>query len=110
MTSQVPPAETTEKPPEINFFRPPPGVMRRKARLIRLALAGWALATFAPPALLVFLQRTPRGEGVLTELSLFGFPLHFWITGQLLILVFVLLCLFFNLAVDNLQRRRGLEE
>lgn len=92
-------------PPRINFFRPLPGFMRRKVALIRLALAGWFLATFGGPALLVLLQRNSRGEGLLTDLTLFGFPMHFWLTGQFLILCFVLLCLFFNLGVDRLNRK-----
>jgi len=110
MNPQSPAHDPADHPVEINFFRARSKLLRRKLRLIRLALLGWFLATFAPPALLVYLQRSPRGESVLTELSVFGFPLHFWLTGQFLILVFVLLCLFFNLSVDHLHRQQGLEE
>lgn len=91
--------------PPSNFFRPRPGYMARKVRLIRLVLLGWAAATFGLSGLLVFLQRTPRGASVLTDLTLLGFPLHFWLTGQLVILFFVLLCLFFNVGVDRLRRQ-----
>jgi putative solute:sodium symporter small subunit len=108
MTTERPLASqpSSDPPPvRINFFRPRPGYMRRKVTLIRIALAGWALATFGGPLLLVLFERNPRGEGVLTDLTLFGFPLHFWLTGQFLILCFVLLCLFFNLGVDYLNRK-----
>lgn len=110
MTRRAEPSAPAQEPETINFFRPRPGLLRRKVRLIRLVLAGWALATFAPPVLLVLWQRDPRGAGVLTDVTLFGFPLHFWLTGQLLILVFVLLCLGFNIFVDRLHREGGLEE
>jgi len=96
---------TGRQVPASNFFRPRPGFMRRKVRLIRLVLLGWAGATFGLTGLLVYLQRSPQGESLLTDLTLFDFPLHFWLTGQAMILFFVLLCFFFNIGVDRLGRR-----
>ncbi|HAD03679.1 MAG: hypothetical protein A2091_10435 [Desulfuromonadales bacterium GWD2_61_12] len=94
------------KPPHgINFFRPRPGYMRSKVTYIWLALGGWILVTFGFQFLLLASQKSSAGTSMLTEASLFGFPFHFWFTGQFLIVWFILLCIIFNLLVDRLSDR-----
>ncbi len=89
----------------INFFRPRPGFMRSKVTYIWLALGGWALVTFGFQFLLVAQQQNGIGRSYLTESSLFGFPFHFWFTGQFLIVWFILICIIFNILVDRLSDR-----
>ncbi len=88
----------------VNFFRPRPGFMRRKVRYIWILLAIWAFFTFGFQFLLVALQTDPAGDSLLTRTFVFGFPLHYWFSGQFLILVFIVLCYLFNVFVDNLTR------
>jgi len=85
----------------VNPFRPRPGFMRREVRVIWWMLAGWALLTFGFQLLLVLLGREDGGS-ILTEATLFGFPFHYWFTGQFLIVWFILLCFLFNLFIDRL--------
>ena len=85
-----PPASTPDTPDRpINFFRPRPGYMSREVVLICLMLLLWGLLTFGFQLLLVFNQQTPSGQGPLTESVMFGFPLHYWFTGQFLIICFI---------------------
>ena len=98
--SQQPP----EKDYQVNFFRPRPGYMRRKVLYIWVLLFSWAFFTFGFQALLS-LTGGPTGEGRLTDLTLFGFPLHYFFTGHFLIVWFILLCVLFNLFIDRLGRR-----
>lgn len=88
----------------VNFFRPRSGYMRRKVLCIWGLLAAWALLTFGFQALLAATATGGAGEGPLTDFTLFGFPFHYWFTGQFLILCFIFLCYLFNLAVDRLGR------
>ena len=86
----------------INFFRPLPGFMRKKVHYIWVLLASWAFFTFGFQFLLVLFQRSPDGSSPLTERIIFGFPFHYWYSGQFIILWFILLCLLYNLFVDRL--------
>ncbi len=89
----------------VNIFRPRRGFMRREVRFIWLMLGGWSLLTFGFPLSLVWFQRDPSGTGSLTETSFFGFPFHFWFSGQFLIVWFIILCFLFNVLVDRLIER-----
>src|SRR5512133_1615617 len=89
----------------INFFRPQPGFMRSEVIYIWIALAGWAILTFGFQYLLVAQQLDPTGRGPLTELTLFGFPFHYWFSGQFLIVWFIVLFFLFNFMVDRLSER-----
>jgi len=84
--------------------------MRSKVTYIWLALGAWALVTFGFQFLLVSEQLNRVGHSPLTESLIFGFPLHFWFTGQFLIFWFILICGIFNLLIDWLtesyRRRR----
>jgi len=103
--STMPPDAPEHQEPRINFLRPRPGYMRREVLLIVVMLLLWGLLTFGFQFLLVATQRTPAGQGPLTESVAFGFPLHYWVTGQLLIVGFIALCFVFNAIIDRLARR-----
>lgn len=97
--------QAEQTPRGINFFNPRPGYMRSKVTYIWLALGGWALVTFGFQFILVAEQQHGDGSSFLTATSIFGFPLHFWFTGQFLIVWFILLCIVFNVLVDRLSDR-----
>ena len=92
----------------VNFFLPRPGFMRREVRLIKVMLLAWLIGAFGFPLLLVELQQNALGESSWTETLYLGFPLHFLISGQGVILFFILICFLFNALMDLLTaRRRG---
>lgn len=104
----IPPATDPAPPPDsgrVNFFRPLRGFMRSEVVFIWLALIGWALLTFGFQFLLFSTQTSPDGQGEWTRRSVFGFPFHFWFTGQFLIVWFIFLCFLFNVMVDRLTER-----
>ena len=89
----------------VNFLRPRRGFMRREVTIIWVTLSVWALLTFGFPLYLVF---CPQAQ--LTGRTIFGMPVHYWFSGQFLILWFILVCIVFNLLIDGLtesyRRRR----
>jgi putative solute:sodium symporter small subunit len=93
----------------VNLFRPKKGHMRDEVFIIGVVLVGWALVTFGFQILLAASRGTGLGD-LLTRLTLFNLPVHFWFTGQLLPLWFILLCIVFNLYIDRIteyhSRRR----
>lgn len=105
MTDRQQPPGKPDDDLRVNFFRPRPGFMRREVRFIWIMLAGWAFCTFGFQFLLVLLQHNAAGESALTAASFFGFPFHYWFSGQFLIIWFILLCLFFNLFIDRLTEQ-----
>lgn len=98
------PPNPNQKPPRINFFRPLPGFMRREVIFIWIALCGWALLTFGFQYLLA-VRVDAEGHNTLTDTTIFGFPFHYWFTGQFLIVWFIFLCILFNLLVDRISDR-----
>jgi putative solute:sodium symporter small subunit len=90
---------------QVNLLRPNAGYMRREVLLIWAMLLGWGVLTFGFQLLLVWWGETPAGEGPLTATRVFGFPLHFWFTGQFLIIWFIVLCLLYNLFIDRLTEK-----
>jgi putative solute:sodium symporter small subunit len=88
----------------VNFFRPRPGFMRRKVIYTWILLGSWAFCTFGFQFLLVQVQDSPAGDSLITETVIFGFPLHYWFSGQFLIVWFILLCILFNIFVDHLTQ------
>lgn len=92
----------------VNFFLPQAGFMRHEVRLIKIMLAAWLLGSFGFPLLLADAQHNLLGESFLTEGQVWGFPLHFLVSGQGVILFFILICFLFNALMDRLTaRRRG---
>ncbi|MBE0598752.1 MAG: DUF4212 domain-containing protein [Desulfuromonadales bacterium] len=88
----------------VNFFRPRPGYLRKRVGYTWILLISWAFFTFGFQILLMLVETGPAGEGPLTNLSVFDFPLPYWYTGQFLIVWFIFLCLLFNLLVDHLTK------
>jgi putative solute:sodium symporter small subunit len=74
--------------------------MRREVRVIMLVLAGW-LAAIVAFQVLVYLLEVNYSELLLNELTFFNLPFHFWLTGQLLPLWFIILCGVFNFWMDR---------
>lgn len=93
----------------VNLFRPKKGQMRDEVLIIFAILFGWAFFTFGFQILLACLRGT-GAESLLTRLTLFNLPLHFWFTAQFLPLWFIVLCIIFNLYLDRIthyhSRRR----
>jgi putative solute:sodium symporter small subunit len=89
----------------VNILRPNAGYMRREVMVIWAMLLGWGGMTFGFQLLLVWTGETPAGEGPLTAARFFDFPLHFWFTGQFLIVWFIVLCLIYNLFIDRLTEK-----
>jgi putative solute:sodium symporter small subunit len=94
---------------KVNLFRPKPGHMRDEVVIIFAILFGWAICTFGFQIVLALSQGKGAGS-LLTQLSIFNLPLHFWFTGQFLPLWFIVLCVIFNLYIDRIteyhSRRR----
>ncbi len=89
----------------INFFRPLPGTMGGEVKVISLLLLAWLLAVVGSQAGVWLLEESLDGFW-LTELIFFNLPIHFWISGQFLPLLFIGLGLLFNLWMDRHEERR----
>ncbi|GFE60188.1 DUF4212 domain-containing protein [Geobacter sp. AOG2] len=90
---------------EISFFRPRGTAMRGEVRVIWLVLAGWFVAIVGTQAF-VYLLEVNYSELLLNEMTFFNLPIHFWLTGQLLPLWFIILCVLFNIWMDRHAARR----
>ena len=88
---------------QVNLLHPKKGHMRDEVLIIFAILFGWAVCTFGFQILLAVSQGTGAGS-ILTGLTLFGLPLHFWFTGQFLPLWFIVLCVIFNLYIDRITQ------
>lgn len=92
---------------DVNLFRPKKGYMGGEVGIIFIVLVGWGVATFGFQFIVWLLAETPHGTSILTRLSFFNLPFHFWFTGQFLPLWFVILCIIFNLYIDRLTERHS---
>jgi putative solute:sodium symporter small subunit len=90
---------------EISFFRPRGTAMRGEVRVIRLVLVGW-FAAIVGIQICVYLLEINYSELLLEEMTFFNLPIHFWLTGQVLPLWFIVLCVIFNLWMDRHAARR----
>ena len=88
---------------QVNLLRPKKGHMRDEVLIICAILFGWAVCTFGFQILLAVSRGTGAGS-ILTGLTLFNLPLHFWFTGQFLPLWFIFLCIVFNLYIDRITQ------
>lgn len=104
MNDQASPEKESPAVPRVNYFRPTSPYLVREMILIWIMILAWAFLTFGFQILLA-LTGDPSGQGVWTERTIFGFPFHFWFSGQFLILWFVLLCFLFNFFIDRLINR-----
>ncbi|MDD2367518.1 MAG: DUF4212 domain-containing protein [Desulfuromonadaceae bacterium] len=85
---------------EPSFIKPQGATMRSEVRVIKLVLAGWFLAIVGFQ-LFAYLLEANYSALLLTDLTFFNLPIQFWLTGQLLPLWFVILCVIFNLWMDR---------
>ena len=83
-----------------SFFRPRGATMRSDTRVIKLILAGWLIAIVGIQ-IFVCLLMANYSALLLDELTFFNLPIHFWLTGQLLPLWFIILCVLFNFWMDR---------
>lgn len=95
----------TEKKRSINIFRPLPGTMKDEVQVIAMLLSACLLAVVGTQVAIWFLEESLDGFW-LTELIFFNLPIHFWISGQFLPLLFIVLGLVFNLWMDRHELRR----
>ena len=98
-----------EKPAKdyrVSLFRPLKGYMSGEVAIILAVLIGWGGATFGFQLLLAMLG-DPAGESFLTRFTFFNLPFHWWFTGQLLPLWFIILCALFNFGIDRLTARHS---
>lgn len=82
------------------FFRPIGATMRGEVRVVKLILAGWLLAIVGFQ-LFAYLLEANYSELLLTDFTFFNLPIQFWLTGQLLPLWFIILCVLFNFWMDH---------
>ncbi len=92
---------------DVNLFRPKKGYMRGEVVVILVVLFGWGAATFGFQWLIWLAAETPHGCSLLTRFSFFNLPFHFWFTGQLLPLWFIILCVIFNIYIDRLTEHHS---
>jgi putative solute:sodium symporter small subunit len=94
---------------QVNLLRPKTGHMRDEVLIILAILFGWGACTFGFQIILSLCSGTGAGS-ILTRLTIFNLPLHFWFTAQFLPLWFIVLCVVFNLYLDRIteyhSRRR----
>jgi len=89
----------------INIFKPLPGTMSSEVVVIAMLLIAWLLAVVGTQVAVWYLEKSLDGFW-LTELIFFNLPIHFWISGQFLPLLFIVLGLVFNLWMDRNELRR----
>jgi uncharacterized membrane protein len=82
-----------------SIFKPRGKSMRGEVRVIRLVLTSWLVSILAFQ-IFVYLLEINYSELLLNELTFFNLPIHFWLTGQLLPLWFIILCVLFNFWMD----------
>ena len=90
----------------VNLFRPKKGYMRGEVVIIFAVLLCWGGATFGFQLLLTLLA-DPQGASFLTRFNFFNLPFHWWFTGQMLPLWFIILCALFNLGIDRLTMKHS---
>ena len=91
---------------QVNLFHPKKGQMRDEVRVIFAVLIGWGLCTFGFQAAVALSHGTGLASA-LSALTLFNLPLHFWFTGQLLPLWFIVLCAVFNVYIDRITQHHS---
>ncbi|RQW76994.1 MAG: DUF4212 domain-containing protein [Geobacter sp.] len=91
----------------VNLFRPKKGYMREEVIIILTALLGWGLMIFGFQVFVWLMTDSSYGQGLLTRMTFFQLPFHFWFTGQFLPLWFIILCIIFNLYIDRLTERHS---
>jgi putative solute:sodium symporter small subunit len=91
----------------VNIFKPVTEFQKTETVYIWIILAFWAVGTYGFQLLLRLVQENPAGESFLTRMRFLGFPFHYWWSGQFMIIVYILLCIWFNILIDGLEERHG---
>lgn len=90
---------------EINIFKPLKGTMRTEVQVIALLLLAWLFAIVGSQFLILLFDDNIEGFW-LSELIFFNLPIHYWISGQFLPLLFIILGLLFNIWMDRHETKR----
>lgn len=98
-------SEPEDRRRSINMLRPLPGTMRGEVQVIAMLLLAWLVAVLGSQLCIWLLERSIDGFW-LTDLIFFNLPIHLWVSGQFLPLLFIGLCLLFNLWMDRHEVRR----
>lgn len=51
-----------------------------------------------------------HNQSFLTDFNFLGFPFHYWYTAQFLLILFVVLCLIYAVAIERMNREHGFIE
>ena len=51
-----------------------------------------------------------HNQSFLTDFKFLGFPFHYWYTAQFLLILFVLLCVFYAVSIDKLNKKHAFAE
>ncbi|MGB9080913.1 MAG: DUF4212 domain-containing protein, partial [Desulfuromonadaceae bacterium] len=89
-----------------SFFKPRGASMRGEVRVIKLVLSGWLIAIVGFQ-LFAYLLEANYSELLLQDLVFFNLPIQFWLSGQLLPLWFIILCVLFNVWMDRHSTQSG---
>lgn len=84
----------------LSFFRPRGATMRSEVRVIKLILSGWLIAIVGFQ-LFAYVLEVNYSVLLLEDLNFFNLPIQFWLSGQLLPLWFIILCILFNVWMDR---------
>ncbi len=74
--------------------------MRNEVRVIKLVLSGWFIAIVGFQ-FFAYLMEVNYSELLLTNFIFINLPIQFWLSGQLLPLWFIVLCVLYNLWMDR---------
>jgi len=85
---------------DLSFFRPYGATMRGEVRIIKYILSGWLIAIVGFQ-LFAYILEVNYSELLLEDLTFFNLPIQFWLSGQLLPLWFIILCVLFNIWMDR---------
>jgi uncharacterized membrane protein len=90
------------------FLTPHGATMRAEVRVIKFILSGWLIAIVGFQ-LFAYLLEVNYSELLLEDLTFFNLPIQFWLSGQLLPLWFIILCVLFNIWMDrnSVRSREG---
>lgn len=84
----------------LSFINPRGATMRSEVRVIKLILSGW-LAAIVGFQLFAYFLEVNYSALLLEDLNFFNLPIQFWLSGQLLPLWFIVLCVLFNVWMDR---------
>ena len=93
----------------INFFKPLTAKMRAEVRFISLILFLWMILIYGFQLLLILVQENALGESILTRFKFIGFPFHYWYTGQLSIIIFIILGAIFSYYIQKIYDKHPKE-